>query len=53
MTTGYMLNDIASANEMFAEHNKGFGYCVFLGRDVMDDFETFETMFAGVVGLRI
>ena len=74
--TGFMLNDIVSANEMFVEHNEGFEHCVFLGRadddlyvyntqnqryevmdmtgrDVMEDFETFEAMFAGVVGLRI
>ena len=74
--TDYTLNDIVSANEMFAGYNEGFKHCVFLGRadddlyvyntrsgryevmdmtgrDVMEDFETFEAMFIGLVGLRI
>ena len=74
--TGYMLNDIVSANETFAEQNEGFEHCVYLGRadddlyvyntqngryevldmtgrDVMEDYETFEKMFAGVVSPRI
>ena len=74
--TGFMLNDIVSANERFVEHNKGFEHCVQLGRadedlfvyntqngryevldmtgrDVMEEYETFEAMFYGVVWPRI
>ena len=74
--TGFMLNDIVSANESFVEHNTGFGHCVHLGRadedlfvynthneryevldmtgrDVMEEYETFEAMFYGVVWARI
>jgi len=74
--TGYTLNDIVSANEMFVKYNEGFKHCVFLGRadddlyvynthsqryevmdmtgrDVMEDFETFEAMFVGVVSPRM
>ena len=77
--TDYMLNDIVSANEDFAEFNEDFldvenyvylgrsdmdlyvynvtngNYEVLddVGRDVMEDFETFEAMFAGVVKPRI
>jgi len=74
--TGYMLNDIVSANENFVRLNDGFGHCVQLGRadedlfvyntknkryevldmtgrDVMEEYETFEAMFYGVVWTRI
>ena len=74
--TGYMLNDIVSANEMFVDCNEGLEHCVYLGRsdddlyvyntqntryevldmtsrDVMEDFETFDAMFVGVVSTRI
>ena len=30
--TGYTLNDIVSANEMFVKYNEGYKHCVFLGR---------------------
>ena len=76
LETKYMLNDIVSANEMFAEYNEGLEHCVFLGRadddlyvyntqnqryevldmtgrDVMDNYKTFEEMFVGVVAPRI
>ena len=77
--TNYMLNDIVSANEQFAEVNADFltvanyvqlgradeelfvynmvnGRYEVLdmdGRDVMEEFETFEEMFVGVVSPRI
>ncbi|MCL2765356.1 MAG: YrhA family protein [Treponema sp.] len=79
LETGFMLNDIVSANEYFVEYNNDFlnvknyvqlgradedlyvynigngRYEVLdmTGRDVMEDFETFEEMFAGVVSPRI
>ena len=74
--TDYMLNDIVSANEQFAECNDNLRHCVQLGRadddlyvyntqnqryevvdmdgrDVMEEYETFEAMFVGVVAPRI
>ena len=74
--TGYMLNDIVSANESFARINEGFGHCIQLGRadedlfvyntknrryevldmtgrDVLEEYETFEALFARVVLPRI
>jgi hypothetical protein len=74
--SGFMLNDIVSANESFAEQNEGFEHCVYLGRadddlyvyntkngryevldmtgrDMMEDYDSFEAMFVGVVWPRI
>ena len=74
--SGYMLNDIVSANESFVRFNEVFGHCVQLGRadedlfvyntqngryevldmtsrDVMEEYETFAALFAGVVTSRI
>ena len=74
--SGYMLNDIVSANEDFRINNEGLEQCVQLGRadedlyvyntengryevldmdgrDVMEDFATFEELFVGVTFPRI
>ncbi len=40
--TGYMLNDIVSANENFTTHNEGFEHCVLLGR-ADDDLYVYNT----------
>jgi hypothetical protein len=40
--TDYMLNDIVSANEGFAEYNEGLEHCVYLGR-ADDDLYVFNT----------
>jgi hypothetical protein len=76
LETGYMLNDIVSANEDFIAYNEGLEHCVLLGRadddlyvyntknkkyeildmtgrDIMEEYETFEALFAGVVAPRI
>jgi hypothetical protein len=78
LDTGYMLNDIVTANENFTAQNEGYGleHCVYLGRadedlfvyntknakyeildftgrDVMEEYDTFEAMFAGVIEPRL
>ena len=76
LETGYMLGDIVSANETFADCNEGCEHCVQLGRadedlfvyntensrfevldmsgrDVMEEHESFESLFVSVVSPRM